>query len=760
LANNKKVVYTFGRFQSPTIGHEKLINKVINHARSIGAEHKIYASKSHDNKDNPIPYNNKVKHLRSLFPHANIEDDPDAHTAFHIVRKLSDQGYKDVTMVVGSDRVQEFRNAIGKYIKSSKDKNFDPKKHYDFDKFDVVSAGERDTSSGVSGASGSKMRQFAKDNDFKSFAQNTPTKNIHVARRIFNDLRKNLREDTNLTEELNHKKFGPMLDSFVSFASDKLGLQSYPNIQYKSKDDESLTFAHYNPSQNILTISTKNRHPMDIFRSVAHELVHHKQNLDGRIKNVEKEGSTGSDIENEANAEAGKIMRWFAKANPSHFELTHVTEETNMNESLYDPSSHSAVFLAGGPGSGKDFVMKRTLHGHGMTEINSDNALEFLMDKHNLSKKMPDNERLQRDLVRGRAKNLTKEKQRLAMHNRQGLIINGTADDHEKISTIKKHLEDMGYKTMMVYVSTSDEVSKERNVARGHSGGRTVPENIRSEKWKKANELSNHYENMFGKNNFVRVDNSHDYHKAHPEIKRKIDSDHNNVYKKVAGFVRSPNNNSAVTDWRQKEMQKRGISNYKPPKAFAPLKEFINQNINNRFKEYIDKPSMREEGTDTVRELYAHMTPGQAANAYEEVNNKKRRYVKKLAKENLGNNGIGPTYGVVKSTIGLGGGYSIPLAESIENWKNNPKTIERFQKKYGDLAEHKIMETAKRLNESINNGNTGSVKTIRKLRESVKERKEMGLYSTGCSDEMGEDCTPNPIKKTLKKKSKTTKINK
>ena len=126
-----------------------------------------------------------------------------------------------------------------------------------------------------------------------------------------------------------------------------------------------------------------------LFRS-AHELVHQKQKQEDRIgKNIEQEGATGSDIENEANAEAGKLMRWYAKANPDHFKLSHMTEET-LNEGIFDPATHTAVFLAGGPGSGKDFVMSRTLHGHGLTEINSDNALEHLMNKQGLDMKMPE----------------------------------------------------------------------------------------------------------------------------------------------------------------------------------------------------------------------------------------------------------------------------------------------------------------------------------------------------------------------------------
>lgn len=139
--------------------------------------------------------------------------------------------------------------------------------------------------------------------------------------------------NNNLKEEITHKDLGPMLDSFVSFASKRLGIKSLPNIETKA-DSEYSSFASYNPSEKKIQVVTKNRHPMDIFRSLAHELVHCKQDEDGRIKDVAKEGETGSDIENEANSMAGQIMRWYAKANPDKFSLSHMVEET-MDEACW-----------------------------------------------------------------------------------------------------------------------------------------------------------------------------------------------------------------------------------------------------------------------------------------------------------------------------------------------------------------------------------------------------------------------------------------
>jgi hypothetical protein len=137
--------------------------------------------------------------------------------------------------------------------------------------------------------------------------------------------------ESQLKEEITHKDFGPMMDSFVSFASEKLGIKSLPKVNFKNDNDqgEHPSFGGYNPHSNEIVIQTKNRHPMDVFRTLAHELVHHKQNEDGRIKDVAKEGSTGSPIEDEANSQAGILMRLFGKSNPDKFALSHIVEDIN-----------------------------------------------------------------------------------------------------------------------------------------------------------------------------------------------------------------------------------------------------------------------------------------------------------------------------------------------------------------------------------------------------------------------------------------------
>lgn len=234
-------------------------------------------------------------------------------------------------------------------------------------------------------------------------------------------------------------------------------------------------------------------------------------------------------------------------------------EEQNqaLNEGVHDHGIFKAVFLGGGPGSGKDHVMKQTLMGHGLTEINSDNALEYLMDRDNLDKKMPDSEEAQRNVLRKKAKSTTELRQRLAIHGRNGLIINGTADDPEKIANIKKRLEKLGYETKMLMVNSRDEVSQQRNIERGQRGGRTVDEvKIRKPKWDAVQAARPHHAKLFGKD-YHEYDNSDDLRTAPPETVKAKTKELNDLYSTMRQFTTTPSQHPRAQNWIAKQLQKR-----------------------------------------------------------------------------------------------------------------------------------------------------------------------------------------------------------
>ena len=161
------VSITFGRFNPPTVGHEKLLDKVAKEAKTSGGEYRIYPSRSEDPKKNPLDAGTKVKYMRMAYPdHANsIVDNPDMRTIFDVLTALDSDGYSSVNIVVGGDRVSEFNSLAQKY-------NGDL---YTFDEIKVVSAGERDPDAeGVEGMSASKMRKAAVENDFDTFDQGIP----------------------------------------------------------------------------------------------------------------------------------------------------------------------------------------------------------------------------------------------------------------------------------------------------------------------------------------------------------------------------------------------------------------------------------------------------------------------------------------------------------------------------------------------------------------------------------------------------------
>lgn len=215
----KSVVLTFGRFNPPTTGHQLLLDKVAAVARSKGIpETRVYPSQSSDPKKNPLKWDEKIRFLRKAFPKANIVKDRDAKTIFHVLKKLSDSGYTYVVLVVGSDRVSEFDKQISKYIG-----NTDTKTGLNFNRFLVVSAGERDPDADdVSGMSASKLRQLAIDGDFARFRTGVPSSMSHNDVRDLYDLlrdRMQVTEDCELDEVQGQYFMGPAPTNPQDFTS-------------------------------------------------------------------------------------------------------------------------------------------------------------------------------------------------------------------------------------------------------------------------------------------------------------------------------------------------------------------------------------------------------------------------------------------------------------------------------------------------------------------------------------------------------------
>ena len=441
LEEQKEVhhVMAFGRMSPPTTGHEVLVNKVKEVAKSVGGSHSVVLSHTQDKDKNPLSSENKLKHAKRFFPKTNLStSSKDSPTFLSHAAELHKKGVTHLHMVAGSDRVEEYKKKLAQYNGSGEGKLFN------FKKITVHSAGQRDPDAeGTAGMSASKMRGHASSGNFKEFKKGIPAHvPEHHAKEMFSDVRKGMQIKESINEEF-----------------------------------ESLLF-----------------------------------------------------------------------------------------EGVHDKAIFKAVFLAGGPGSGKDYVLDNTLAGHGLTEINSDKALEFLMDKEKLDKTMPDNEESQRNAVREKAKSMTELRQRLALQGRNGLIINGTGDDYDKIKRIKEKLEILGYETSMVTVNTRDEVSQQRNVERGQRGGRTVPEKIRKEKWDSVQKSRPKFAELF-KDNYVEFDNSEDLKNASPDVVKSKKDELLSLYKNFQKFVSTPPKNDKSKEWVASQL---GNKDTLPTKSVAP----------------------------------------------------------------------------------------------------------------------------------------------------------------------------------------------
>jgi hypothetical protein len=174
----------FGRFNPPTVGHEKLLKSA--KRISAGGDIKIYPSRSQDPKKNPLDPDSKVSYMKKMFPEfeENIINDEDMKTIFNVLVNANEDGYANVNIVVGSDRQAEFENLAQKY-------NGDL---YTFDQIRVISAGVRDADAeGVEGMSASKMRKAVMDDDFKSFRRGTPkTLDDGETQALFNAVRQGM----------------------------------------------------------------------------------------------------------------------------------------------------------------------------------------------------------------------------------------------------------------------------------------------------------------------------------------------------------------------------------------------------------------------------------------------------------------------------------------------------------------------------------------------------------------------------------------
>ena len=222
----------------------------------------------------------------------------------------------------------------------------------------------------------------------------------------------------------------------------------------------------------------------------------------------------------------------------------------DLQEGLNDPNIFKAFFLAGGPGSGKSYVVRKTTGGTGLQIVNSDDAFERYLKNAGLSQKMPEDETAERDVERARAKRVTKARQGGYIEGRLGIIIDGTGKDYDKIAKQSIQLRQLGYDTHMIFVNTSLDTALERNAARD----RSVPESIAVRSWKDVQSNIGKFSQHF-RQNFVVVDNN--------DSKEDVMTP---VFKQIKGLLRKKVTSPIAKQWVMQQMKDRGIT--KAPKGF------------------------------------------------------------------------------------------------------------------------------------------------------------------------------------------------
>lgn len=424
-AKSNPAVFTFGRFNPPTNGHEKLVDRMVKVSKSVGGDPILFSSHSSDKVKNPLTHKDKVKFLKAFFGRKVNVVNEDVRQIFQILVFLYDKGYRNIVMIVGSDRIAEFKNIITKYNSVKGRHGF-----YKFDDIAVVSAGERDPDSDdVSGMSASKMRMFAEKGDFDSFKDGVPSTGKRIAKKLYDAVRKGM------------------------------GIK------------EVTDFPHY------------------------------------MINDMLKEGV--------------------------------------LTEGVYDQGIFKAVFLMGGPGSGKSTVVdKLALPSLGLKLVNTDRAFEIGLKKAGMSldlRKASDDDYAP---IRAKAKKITGKQMGAYINGRLGMIFDTTAAKKSKIQDYKDLLDQAGYEYKMVYVKTSLKNALKRNQMRP----RKLRDEIVVNDWNNAEKNAKGFKQMFGRD-FIEVVNDDDL--------ATLDTKANKLFGKMMTWTSKFPTNSKAQEWKQSELTKK-----------------------------------------------------------------------------------------------------------------------------------------------------------------------------------------------------------
>jgi len=339
--STKEVTFVFGRFNPPTIGHEKLFDTLKKISR--GGAYRIYASRSVDSKKNPLQFKDKIKFLRKMFPkHArNVMSDKDVRTVLDIAVKLYDQGFTKVTMVAGSDRIKEFDILLNKYNGVKSRHGF-----YEFQgAINIVSAGDRDPDAdGATGMSASKMRMAAQQNDLEGFSKGLPSG--YHPNDLFNAVRKGmgLKEKNSFRK---HIQLSPVSETREEYIEGSL-YTTGNKVRIKESNEEGV-IAHCGANYVIVeTDNNKKRYWLDAVEKITeYNEVGTKKTLKNYLKATPfSEVKQDPDIKDRKGSQPAGYYKGIKTKSTKTKRAAHFAKKSKMdddNPKAYEPAPGDAT---------------------------------------------------------------------------------------------------------------------------------------------------------------------------------------------------------------------------------------------------------------------------------------------------------------------------------------------------------------------------------------------------------------------------------
>ena len=288
---------------------------------------------------------------------------------------------------------------------------------------------------------------------------------------------------------------------------------------------------------------------------------------------------------------------------------TNIFDKEEVTEGVNDPGIFKAVFLAGGPGSGKTYVAgglfgipkKVNVSAYGLKMVNQDTELESFLKKYfgtvdldnmpdDLFKQLTDPTDPDYSGLRTRAKELSKTRLKLYKEGRLGVIIDGTGHKFKDVKKERQNLIDAGYDTYMVFVNTSLDVAQKRNMERA----RKLSPEIVDKYWNEVQKNMAFFQGMFGGSNFMLVDNNATLKPKQAQKKFNM-----LVKKGIGKFIKKPMKNKIAKKWieKQKLLKKSGVKEIEIP---SPSRKLVKKNKTDRMsgykdiKEFVNKPKMKK----------------------------------------------------------------------------------------------------------------------------------------------------------------------